>query len=349
MGKTGIKDAISKLAYDAIDQRLFPGCVIGVVTREGENIIRPFGQFTYDANAKRVREDTIYDVASITKSIPTSCLALYLIEQKKMSLGDPLIFYIPEYKGAFREEITILHLLTQTLQFSFPLSSIAHLKPDEMIEKIVHANLLRYPGSTYYYANATSILLGMVIEKVTGKSLDSAAQEVFFTPLGMTQTTFHPSSNTPPTEVSSSGKDVKGIVHDESARALLPRTVGSAGLFTSVPDLLRFLQMLLTGGSLDGRYYFSEETVKSMYVNHFPNFSVSVGLGWELSASFMGDKPGKTTFGKTGFTGCMAVCDRTKGLGIVMLSNRTYPHRPPSGDAIHQVRRSFCEAVFSTG
>lgn len=347
-GERVLQKKLKGITKDAIGEKFFPGSVIGVVRKNGSFFIIPAGRFTYANDSPLVKEDTIYDVASITKSIPNSSLALNLIDKGKLRLSDKMITYLPEYQGSFRDDITLFHLLTQTLHFSFPLSSIAHLKPDEIVEKILHAKLLSIPGENYYYVNATSILLGMVIEKVTGKPLDVQAEEIFFKPLGMTRTTFHPQEKVPPTEILPSGESIEGIVHDESARTLLPRVVGSAGLFSSAADLLRFLQVLLGRGNFEGKRFFSEEIVREMYTNQLASSSVNVGLGWELSAAWMGGKKGESTFGKTGFTGCMVVCDIEKGIGVVLLTNRTYPHRLPTGDAINQVRRDLLDAVFTT-
>lgn len=341
-----LQEKITEILNEAMKRKIFPGAVFGIVRKNGSMLVVPSGRFTYDNDSPVVTENTVYDVASVTKSIPTSSLALYLVDQGKLRIEEKMIRYLPEYKGSFREDVTIHHLLTQTLRFSFPLSSIAHLKSDEIIEKILHARLLDVPGSSYYYVNATSILLGMVIEKVTGKSLDVSAGEIFFNPLGMTKTTFHPHEKVPPTEILPSGKIIQGVIHDESARAMLPRVVGSTGLFSSAPDLLRFLRMLLGGGVFEGKRFFSEKIVKQMYTNQLSSSHIPVGLGWEISASWMGEKKGENTFGKTGFTGCVVVCDVEKGIGAVLLTNRTYPHRPPIGDAINQVRRDVLDMVF---
>lgn len=108
-------DAISKQAERAIQEKVFPGCVVGFVKKNGERNILPFGHFTYDADAAPVRQDTIYDVASITKAIPTTSLALLLIDQGKIKTTDKLIDYIPEFNNSDRERVLIKHLLTYTL------------------------------------------------------------------------------------------------------------------------------------------------------------------------------------------------------------------------------------------
>lgn len=339
-----IREKITALANEAIEREVFPGCVVGVVKKNGSRIILPFGKFTYTPDAENVADETVYDTASLTKSIPTASLALYLIDRGKLQLDEKLITYLPEYRGSYRDEITIAHLLTQTVQFSFNLASVAHLGRQEILEKIFSATLLSVPGSTYHYANATSILLGLIIERIMGVTLDVAAQSVFFGPLGMIHTTFTPSCDVPPTEIVD-GRSIQGIVHDESTRALLPLHVGAAGLFASVPDLLQFVFMMLNGGESSGRQFFSRASLKKIYTNP-SGISHRFGLGWELGAPWMG-KGKSAMIGKTGFTGSMVALDIEKGVGLVHLSNRTFPHRPKTGDAINKVRSEIVAAVFS--
>lgn len=340
-----LQDKITAIATKAIGEKIFPGSVIGIIKRKGDHLVLPFGNFTYWDNSPIVQSDTVYDVASVTKSIPTASLALYLIDQGKLALDDLLIKYVPEYQGSYRDEITMYHLLTQTLQFSFAMASVADLGRDEILKKIFHTTLLSVPGSTYHYANATSILLGMVIERVMEVPLDRAAQVIFFGPLGMTKTTFNPPLHVPPTEIVD-GKCIQGIVHDESTRALLPLHVGAAGLFTSAPNLLRFLQMLLADGIYDGKRFLSAAIIEKIYSIKTTTFSPYFGLGWELSAGWMGTGLGEGVFGKTGFTGCMVACDPKKGMGIVMLANHTFPKRTSDRERINSVRRNLLHSIL---
>lgn len=340
-----LREKITFIATRAIAEEVFPGCAIGVIRKNGDHIVLPFGNFTYEHDSPQVQPDTVYDVASVTKSIPTSSLALYLIDQGKLRLDDALIKYVPEYEGSNRDAITIYHLLTQTLQFSFTMASVADLGSEVILKKIFHATLLSIPGSTYHYANATSILLGMVIERVLRVPLETAAEDIFFRPLAMMQTTFDPSQHVPPSEIVS-GKIIQSIVHDESTRALLPLHVGAAGLFASAPDLLHFLQMLLADGVYDGKRFLSAAIIRKIYSIKSTTASPYFGLGWELSASWMGKGLGKSLFGKTGFTGCMVACDPEKGIGIVMLSNHTFPKRTPDKERINSVRRNLLRSVL---
>ncbi|MDP3941224.1 MAG: serine hydrolase domain-containing protein [bacterium] len=347
-----LTDGISFLVHDAIANHVFPGCVVGVILRGGKKTILPFGKYTYDPGAKRVLEETIYDVASVTKAIPTSLLAFALIEEKKISLTTPLVNFVPEYRGMYREKITVFHLLTQTLAFPFSLSSFAHGTAEEIIKRILHATLSDPPGFAYQYTNTTSILLGIFLERVSGKKLDVLAKEYFFDPLFMTKTTFSPDvfsvEHITPTEIVN-GDSMQGVVHDESARKLSSLIrVGSAGLFSTAGDLLLFLQMLLSGGIANNHHFFHPSTIAQMYTPITLQSGDRVGLGWEVNALWMGETHSQKSVGKTGFTGCFVFCDFEWGIGIVHLSNRTFPKRPDNGEAITSFRRSLINLMISS-
>lgn len=323
----------------AIQEKIFPGCAVGLIRKSGERLILPFGNFTYDIDSLKVKEDSIFDIASITKSIPTSSLTLKLIDEEKLRLDDKLIDFLPEFRSPDRTKILIKHLLTYGLDFDFRLSSYKNRSADEILEKILNANFRSPPGTTRYYTNATSILLGMVVETILNSTLDKLGEEYFFEPLKMTRTTFWPlghfkKEEIVPTEIDDwRGRVIQGEVHDESAYAFMKagRVVGSAGLFSTAPDLLNFLEMFLTRGVPAGIYE---------------------GLGWELNQPrFMGRYANEKTFGKTGFTGCVVICDIKKGVGIAMLSNATYPRRKPleeHRETINAVRRDLADIIFAS-
>ena len=110
-----MKQEISKQILTAITEKAFPGCVVGVVRKDGERIILPFGRFTYEHDSPLISGESVFDIASVTKSIPTSSLALKLIDNGKLKITDRLIDYIPEFNNSDRERVLIKHLLTYTL------------------------------------------------------------------------------------------------------------------------------------------------------------------------------------------------------------------------------------------
>ena len=346
-------EKVASFLEEAIERRVFPGCTVGIIVK-GKKWKRAFGRYSYDAGALPVTDDTVYDVASITKAVPVSCLALKLIEGNGIALDDRLIDILPEYTGGYRQYVTFRHLLTHTLDFGFRLSSFRHLTGDRLMEKLLSAPLQSPPGSVYSYANGTSILLGLAIERRMGMTIDEAAQRIFFSPLGMFHTTFHTgrldAGVVAPTEYDPWRKRiVRAEVHDESAYALGPAIVGSAGLFSTAADLLKFASMLISKGLAHNRRFFRAETVERMHTDYCPVEGGRTGLGWELvQPSFMGMRCSEATFGKTGFTGCSMVIDPQRKSAVVLLSNHVHPQRTSDRSVINSVRAGLADIVFGT-
>lgn len=349
--RTILKDKISR----AIEQKIFPGCVIGVVAKSGQRMIMPFGHFTYESDSNAIKEDSIFDVASITKSIPTSSIVLKLIGEGKISIEDKLIDYVPEFNNSDRESVLIKHLLTYTLDYNrqLRLSDFKDKSPDEILQVIFNTEFISKPGKEFLYTNATAILMGLVAERAGGKKLDDMADTYFFKPLRMDHTSFHPDTfnkqEIVPTEFDDwRGRLIQGEVHDESAFTLRKKmVVGSAGLFSTVPDLLTFMEMVLSKGKYEGKEYIKEEMINLIYTNQLESIGKSAGLGWELNQPhYMGKYVTPNTFGKTGFTGCVVVGDMKKKAAVVILSNYTFPKRKENGDLINEIRRYIMDAVF---
>lgn len=195
-----------------------------------------------------------------------------------------------------------------------------------------------------------------MVERVYGDSLDNLADTHFFKPLDMNRTTFYPEkfdlSEIVPTQDTERGF-IHGVVHDESAwvfKTKSNRIMGHAGIFSTVPDILNFMEMLLNDGCVNNKIYFSKEIVREMYTNQISELNDYNGLGWELhQPRYMGKYASQNTFGKTGFTGCLCICDISKEIAYVILSNRIYPHRPKDSKTINQFRASIGEVFLSDG
>lgn len=343
----------------AIEEGVFPGCVIGLIQMPrppvafggggNKQIVIPVG--TIDGSVP-VQENTIYDVASITKPIPTASLALMFVAEGKLSLRDLVKKHLPELHndhGATLEDLL-------RYRVSGPPMSRLRFKTFEEIRTHVFERGFNGPPSldTIALTNLPAFLLGLVVERVGGAKLPELAHRYFFEPLSMTDTSFFPlnpdtsnmsgrtklmggDDHIAPTEIVD-GEEIRGIVHDESARvfARVRRAVGHAGLFATVPDLLNFLQQLLAH---DG---FTKPVISG----------AQEGLGWEVDREWMGAfakapaSQGANVFGKTGFTGTSILCDVERGIGLVILSNRTYPHRPVDNSAINAFRKDIADIVL---
>lgn len=349
-----MREEIAQRAKRAIEEKVFPGCVIGLVARNGERRVWPFGSTRYEGGFP-VKEDTIYDVASITKSIPTASLALRFIEAGKMTLDDLFIKHVPEFANNDRDVLTIRHLLTYTVG-GYALAPLKDKTPQELYEAIMHLDFTTRPGTGFLYSNVPAFLLGLAIERVGGHSLENLARTIFFDPLHMERTSYVTdgflSDDIAPSEIDEwRGGEVHGVVHDESAYVLSVKggkPVGHAGLFSCVPDLLTFLEMLLCDGEYKGDRYFLPESIAAMSTNQLEYLRASAGLGWQLhDKNFMGAHAGEHTFGKTGFTGTAIVCDKEKDRAFAILSNRTYPRRPPDDRLIRAFRQDIADLILA--
>lgn len=318
---------IEQCTQRAIDQRVFPGCVIGIL-KEAERTVQSFGKLRYEEPAL-VTEDTVYDLASITKSIPLASLAAILIEERTCALSDTVTKFLPELQNDF--DATIEDLLRYRVRG--PQLSKLQYRTFEEIRTYVLEHGFDGPPGEGQYTNLPAFVLGLAIERVKKESLASLGHRYFFGPLHMESTTFFPAtSDCAPTENDARG-EVRGLPHDESAYvfAKAHRTVGHAGLFSTANDMLTFAEKLL-------------HDPQGAIVRNAEN-----GLGWQVKdPNFMGRFAGEKTFGKTGFTGTSIVVDVERQIALVILSNRTYPVRPIDDSAIFQFRRDIADIVLET-
>lgn len=339
----------------AVEDHVFPGCVVGVLHKTGERTLLPYGQFTYDADSPVVRAETVYDVASITKSVPLGLLALKFIEEGRLSPNDRVITYLPEIQTPGVEEATIRNLLTYTYVLKKnpdPTFTLERSTADDIRRYLFTAELAFAPGTRYQYSNTPANLLGFILERIAGEKLYALAQRMVLEPLSMRLATFAPllPSSIPPTEITSWRGEIQGVVHDEQAYVLQRggQDSGAAGLFASAGDLLNAEEMILGEGVFRTQRLFAPESMALMKNNAIADIGASSGIGWELNEPrFMGTLAGSQTFGKTGFTGTSLVIDPEKGVAFVILSNRTYPTRS-NADAINQLRRDISDIVLST-
>jgi CubicO group peptidase (beta-lactamase class C family) len=350
------RQLVAAVMQQAIADRVFPGGVVAYL-KEGRPTILPFGHLTYDVAAPVVQADTYYDVASVTKSIPTACLALKLIEERRLSLDDRVSDFIPELSNQYRDQALVRHLLTYTYVLDLPKGPSAQVQEGLDVaglwQLFYETPLKAAPGSQYLYSNVSAILLGLIVERVSGRPLAELAAEWFFGPLGMKRTTFEPetlpTAEVAPTEIDWRG-EIHGQVHDETAWVLRRAgyTAGHAGLFSTAGDLLRFATMLLAGGEYEGRHYFQPDTIKLMHTNQLDGLGLLAGLGWDLGQRrHMGRAATAEAFGKTGFTGSYILIDPAKQITMVVLANRIYPHRPASPDDINAVRSGLADIIFA--
>ena len=348
-------DIIAPIIRQAISDGVFSGCVVGLAQADGSSCSFPFGYDDSLAQPGAIQANSIFDIASVTKSVATGSLALLRILQGKLDPDCPVQKILPEYRTNVGNEVRIWHLLTHSLDYRFPMSSLKDLPAEEILRRVFEHSFRQAPGSLFCYGNASSLVLGILLERLSGEPLDQQASRDLFAPLKMQRTGWfplkrHSAEEIVPTEICPwRNKVIRGEVHDESAYALRSHgAVGSAGLFSCVPDLLRFCTMMLNDGRFGDTRVIPQGVLNLATTNrlqHLPGESTA--LGWELANHrFMGSFTSPRCFGKTGFTGASLVCEPDQGLALVLLSNFTWPQREKSVERIYAVRRTLADAVF---
>jgi len=320
----------------ALKENLFSSCCVGI-SQNGETEILTFN----------CEEDSVFDCASITKSMPTGYLALRAIENGLLSLETPVAEILPDFAKHHNNDAKIFHLLTHSLDYRFPMSSLKNLPPQEIWQRICSHKFEIPPGELFCYGNANSILLGKILENIYKTPLDKLAKTQVFEPLKMQNTGWNPLEWTTPNRIIPTeicpwrNRELKGETHDESAWKLQQefRAVGSAGIFSTAPDILKFLHHILKSDFL------IEKLTANAFQGMLPNECTT--LGFELNnEKFMGRiKNGEAVFGKTGFTGTSFVCNPKSKLCLAILSNYTYPKRKPNADRINGFRAKLAENI----
>jgi CubicO group peptidase (beta-lactamase class C family) len=337
-------NAMDAAIQTSIAEHNLPGGVLWLDC-QGSNYHKAYGSRAVFPTSEPMTEDTIFDIASLTKVVATAPGLMLLVERSKLSLDDPVSRYLPEFKGGGKETITLRHLLTHTSGFGRSLNQ----EPDwanreSALRAICDESISGQPGSAFLYSDLNFILLGEIIGRVAGMKLEAFVERDIFKPLRMVDTCFHPPSSLrsriAPTE-KIGGDVLRGTVHDFKAQAM-GGAAGHAGVFSTAADLARFARMMIRGGELDGVRILKPETVQLMTTaQSSPIVQAKRGLGWDIDSDFSrprGDLFPIGSYGHTGFTGVCLWLDPSSQTFWIFLSNRIHPN--PSGN-IHPLQRTL--------
>lgn len=305
-----------------LEQGAYPSACLSVGVGSRVLCRRVFGDAT---------PHTLYDMASVSKILGATMIALRWLEEGKLRLYDRVGAFLDA--PADKADITVLQLMTHTsgIPDHFLLQEEC-AAPEEAVQAILRHPLAQAPGGAPIYSCMGYILLGKLLEIIGGEPLDKLARAWVFEPLGMTRTTYHPTGDVAPTEWDPETQALlRGVVHDENAR-FLGGISANAGIFSDLTDMTRFAQMLACGGRLpDGTAYLSPATLRAALVNRTPGPNREFrGLGFNLAgspANFLGDLMSPRAYGHTGFTGTSFAVDPETGLFVVLLTNRVCPTR----------------------
>lgn len=335
----------------AISDSAFPGAVL-LVSRDGKIVHeKAYGNFTYDQMSPKMKINTIFDLASVSKVVGTTTAAMILVDKGKLNLDDKVVKYLPEFNNHNKEDITIRNLLVHNSGLApFKKYYDVYSTAEEVVNDIMNLIPEQEPGSKYVYSDLGMITLQKVIEKISGKTLDKFLEENLFKPMGMNSTMYNPPAglkdSCAPTEFDDfyRMRQLQGEVHDERAY-MLDGVAGHAGLFSTALDLAKFLQMILQKGNYLGKQLIKPETVE-LFTKKQSDQSTR-GLGWDTKSpegSSSGNYFNLLSYGHTGYTGTSVWTDPMVNLFVILLTNRVYPTR--NNSIISKVRPAIHDAIY---
>lgn len=328
---------LNNLIEECIKEGCFPGANYCLVIKD-KTYYGSLGNKANIPSEETNNIDTLYDMASVSKVLSTTSCILKLLEEGKIRLYAKVSNYLPRFKHT---NVTIFDLLTHTSGMREGISNCTTAKDkEEVLERLYSYDLL-YPTSTKIsYSDLNYVMLGEIIELLSGMPLDEYARKVLFEPLEMIDTCYNPTDKQrcAPTEIRDDATYrglVRGDVHDETAYAM-GGVAGHAGVFSTVKDMSHFIQMVLNKGMYNGKKIFSEATIDRLFVPQVSTHHDLVnnydrrGIGWIVNSqcSSAGDLTSyDDTILHTGFTGTNVWIDRKNQVGFSMLTNRVHPTR----------------------
>lgn len=328
-------DEFNELIIEGINEGAFPGANYAIVFKD-KVIMNSLGNKALYPSVETNNIDTIYDMASLSKVVSTTSCALKLVEQGRLRIYAPVKKYIPEFK---HENVTVWNLMTHTAGLPEGVSWKGLTDVSMLWERIFNLDLKYEVGSGIHYSDVGYILLGKVVENISGVKLNEFAKSEIFDKLEMYDTGYLPTdiNRCAPTELRNDEAYqgiVRGSVHDETSYAL-GGVAGHAGLFSTVKDVSHFLQMFLNKGVYKENKFFSESTIDLLYT---PQVEEKKGImlnynkrsiGWinRGAGSSAGELTSEETILHTGFTGTNIWIDRKNEVAFVLLTNRVHPSR----------------------
>ena len=324
---------IDLVIQNNIKGKKIPGAVVWI-EKENLSYSQSYGKKCVTPSPKAMQKSTIFDAASLTKIMATAPSIMILAEKERLSINDPIVKHLPKFKGHQKNKITIKQLLTHTSG----LPPVLPLKPkwkgyQHAINLCYSASVNKVPGRYFRYSDVNFILLGEIIQKLSGVSLKSFVEKEIFDPLEMKDTCFLPSKSNlyriaPTTK--EKGKLVHGVVHDPTARAM-GGIAGHAGLFTTASDLAKYCRMIINNGSIGDIKVLSKNSIDIMtkIQTSMVSHKVGRGLGWDIDSQYSSPRgegfPKYESFGHTGWTGGSVWIHPKSKSFVILMTNRNHP------------------------
>jgi uncharacterized protein YbbC (DUF1343 family)/CubicO group peptidase (beta-lactamase class C family) len=328
---------IDPIIEESIHENQIPGAVVLVGHDDKVVYRKAFGQRALEPRRELMTVDTIFDIASLTKVVATTTAVMQLFERGKIRLNDDVAKYIPEFAQNGKEDITVRQLLTHYSGLAPDLDRQIPWQGRETAYKMAFEAIPQQsPGSGFLYSDLNFIVLGALVERVSGMALDQYTKANIFAPLKMLHTRFLPDAawrpRIAPTEYDEHGAMLRGIVHDPTARRM-GGVAGHAGVFSTADDLSKFAEAMLIGGKV-----LSALTIEKMTTpEQPPNAPVARGFGWDIDSPFSsnrGELLPVGSFGHTGWTGTSLWIDPTTRTYVILLTNAVHPRGKGSAIAL---------------
>jgi uncharacterized protein YbbC (DUF1343 family)/CubicO group peptidase (beta-lactamase class C family) len=337
---------VDQLVQEQIANQAITGAVLLVGHNGGIVHQKAFGLRATTPKAEPMTVDTIFDLASLTKVVATAPSVMRLVQYGQIRLDEPVAHYIPEFGMNGKEAVTVRQLLTH---YSGLRPDIDLNPPWEGLEaalRLAHEEKLQAPqGSVFIYSDTNFIVLGELVQRVSGLSLDKYADVHIFQPLGMKHTGFLPPTQWRDKIAETYAPDrspqiQRGVVHDPRAWRM-GGVAGHAGVFSTAGDLALYAQALISRkGILDG------DIIEKMTTPQQPPNATEVrGLGWDIDSSFSSNRGALLpvgSFGHTGFTGTSMWIDPYTNTYVILLTNSV---RPREGAQVISLRSRVATAV----
>jgi beta-glucosidase-like glycosyl hydrolase/CubicO group peptidase (beta-lactamase class C family) len=380
---------VDAIVEEGLRKKAYPGAVVLAVQNGTIKYHKAFGNYEYDPASHPVTLESIYDLASLTKVSATTVAVMKLYEQGKLELNKTLGDYLPVTVGTDKARLLIKDVLLhqaglnpyisfyretvdsggqpspqiyQTVPdtlFSVPVARNVWMRKDwndTMMMRIVQSKL--GPHGKYVYSDNDFILLGKIVEAITGLTLDQYVQNTFYRPMGMVSTGFKPWQRFTPAGIVPTEEEkyfrrqlLQGYVHDEGA-AMFGGVSGHAGLFSNAFDLSMLYQMLLNGGTFNGERYLNKETIDLFTAYHGKDSRRGYGFDKPEKDNATRKEPYPSalaslqTFGHTGFTGTCVWVDPKADLVYIFLSNRVYNSRANNLLGELKIRGRVQDAIY---
>lgn len=353
---------VDAIIGDGVRSGAYPSAVLVVGNSEGIIYQNGYGRLTYDESSAATTLRTIYDLASVTKVIATTAAIMKLYDEGQIDLNGSVASYIPEFGNNGKEDITVMNLLVHNsgLTAWTPFYQDPNLDSPEKVKQAVYNCTKEYAtGSRTLYSDYNAFLLGEIVYRISGKTLDKYCKENIYAPLGMSDTYFlvpmTEDYRIAPTENDTYWRNqlLVGYVHDEMA-AMLEGVSGNAGLFSTGPDIYKLMQVMLNKGTFkDGsnEVKLYGQTTVDLFTTRVTGlgYSSSRALGWDTRPEPTkypppcGWKFSANSFGHTGYTGTSVWADKEKDLIVIFLTNRVYPKR--GNEEVRSIRPKVTDEV----